>query len=101
MSYNSRPMNNMGENVHYKIGVDVGGTFTDVVVIAKTGEIIIAKTSTTKDIATGVLNSLSEGARKLHITLPDIFRGFLPFIGIQLLILALILLVPEITIVFL
>ncbi|MEM7505930.1 MAG: TRAP transporter large permease subunit [Pseudomonadota bacterium] len=36
-----------------------------------------------------------------HITLPDIFRGFLPFIGIQLLILALILCVPEITTVFL
>ncbi|MDJ0612803.1 MAG: TRAP transporter large permease subunit [Rhizobiaceae bacterium] len=36
-----------------------------------------------------------------HITLPDIFRGFLPFIGMQLLILTLILLVPEITTVFL
>ncbi len=36
-----------------------------------------------------------------HITLPDIFRGFLPFIGIQLIILAIILCVPEITTVFL
>ena len=36
-----------------------------------------------------------------HITLPDIFRGFLPFIGMQLFILAVILLVPEITTVFL
>ncbi|NNE23742.1 MAG: TRAP transporter large permease subunit [Rhizobiales bacterium] len=36
-----------------------------------------------------------------HITLPDIFRGFLPFIGIQLIILALILCVPEITTFFL
>jgi TRAP-type mannitol/chloroaromatic compound transport system permease large subunit len=36
-----------------------------------------------------------------HITLPDIFRGFMPFIGIQLLILALILFVPEITTLFL
>ncbi|MCV0397316.1 MAG: TRAP transporter large permease subunit [Rhizobiaceae bacterium] len=35
-----------------------------------------------------------------HITLPTIFKGFLPFIGIQLLVLALILLVPEITMVF-
>ncbi len=32
-----------------------------------------------------------------HITLPDIFRGFLPFIAIQLLILALVLLFPELT----
>ncbi len=36
-----------------------------------------------------------------HITLPQIFRGFLPFIGIQLLILALVLCVPRITTVFL
>jgi tripartite ATP-independent transporter DctM subunit len=35
-----------------------------------------------------------------HITLPDIFRGFLPFIAIQLLILTMILLFPEITMVF-
>ncbi|RAI04508.1 C4-dicarboxylate ABC transporter permease [Acuticoccus sediminis] len=32
-----------------------------------------------------------------HITLPDIFKGFLPFIGIQLLVLVLILLFPGLT----
>ena len=36
-----------------------------------------------------------------HISLPDIFRGFLPFIGIQILILALVLCVPQVTTVFL
>ncbi len=36
-----------------------------------------------------------------HITLPDIFRGFLPFIGMQLFILTIILLIPEITTLFL
>lgn len=36
-----------------------------------------------------------------HITLPQIFRSFLPFIGIQLMVLMLILLVPQITTVFL
>ena len=36
-----------------------------------------------------------------HITLPDIFRGFLPFIVMQLVILMIILFVPEITTVFL
>lgn len=35
-----------------------------------------------------------------HITLPDIFRGFLPFIALQLFVLALVLLFPEITMVF-
>ena len=36
-----------------------------------------------------------------HITLPDIFRGFLPFIGIQLLVLAIVLCFPTITTLFL
>ncbi len=35
-----------------------------------------------------------------HISLPDIFRGFLPFIAIQLLALALVLFFPEITMLF-
>ena len=35
-----------------------------------------------------------------HITLPDIFRGFLPFIVIQLFVLTMVLLFPEITMVF-
>jgi TRAP-type mannitol/chloroaromatic compound transport system permease large subunit len=35
-----------------------------------------------------------------HITLPDIFRGFLPFIAIQLLVLMLILFFPELTMMF-
>ena len=35
-----------------------------------------------------------------HISLPDIFRGFLPFIGIQLVVLMLILFFPELTMLF-
>ncbi len=35
-----------------------------------------------------------------HITLPDIFRGFLPFIALQLVVLTLVLLFPEITMIF-
>ena len=35
-----------------------------------------------------------------EISLPDIFRGFLPFVGIQLLVLTLVLLFPEISMVF-
>ena len=35
-----------------------------------------------------------------HITLPDIFRGFFPFIGIQLLVLMVILFFPELTMFF-
>ena len=35
-----------------------------------------------------------------HITLPDIFKGFIPFIGIQILVLLLVLFFPELTMVF-
>ena len=35
-----------------------------------------------------------------HIQLPDIFRGFLPFIGMQLFVLTLILFFPELTMFF-
>jgi TRAP-type mannitol/chloroaromatic compound transport system permease large subunit len=35
-----------------------------------------------------------------HITLPDIFRGFLPFIGIQIIVLTLVLFFPELTMLF-
>ncbi len=35
-----------------------------------------------------------------HITLPEIFRGFLPFIVLQLFVLTLVLLFPEITMIF-
>lgn len=35
-----------------------------------------------------------------HISLPDIFRGFLPFIGIQLIVLTIVLCLPAITTVF-
>ncbi len=35
-----------------------------------------------------------------HITLPDIFRGFLPFIAIQIFVLALVLFFPELTMLF-
>ena len=35
-----------------------------------------------------------------HITLPDIFRGFLPFIGLQLIVLMMVLFLPELTMFF-
>jgi tripartite ATP-independent transporter DctM subunit len=35
-----------------------------------------------------------------HITLPDIFRGFLPFIGIQLFVLMLVLFFPQLALLF-
>ncbi|MGH7773799.1 MAG: hydantoinase/oxoprolinase family protein [Candidatus Binatia bacterium] len=50
------------------IGIDTGGTFTDVVVMTDSGEIWTAKAPTTPDdFSRGVMDALSEAARTLAI----------------------------------
>src|SRR6516164_5990450 len=58
----------MAENSHFIIGVDTGGTFTDVVVMAKSGEIWTAKAPTTPDdFSRGVMDALEEAAKVVGI----------------------------------
>ncbi len=58
----------MTSNQKYIIGVDTGGTFTDVVVMTEAGEIWTAKAPTTPDdFSRGVLDALSEAARAVGI----------------------------------
>ncbi len=53
----------------YTIGIDVGGTFTDIVVSAANGETIIAKAATTPaDQSDGVLQGLQLAAERLSLT---------------------------------
>lgn len=48
-------------NISYKIGVDVGGTNTDAVVLNQKNDIFAAvKSPTTEDVQTGILNSLTK-----------------------------------------
>ena len=56
----------------YRVGVDIGGTFTDLVGVEETtGNLILAKDSTTPaDFANGVLNVLSESG----ISLSEVHR---------------------------
>jgi N-methylhydantoinase A len=55
-------------SVRYTIGVDVGGTFTDIVVLSAAGDAVTAKAATTPDdLATGVMDGLQEAARGLGI----------------------------------
>ena len=65
----------------FRVGVDVGGTFTDLICVTPTGEIVLDKTPTTlDDQSTGVMNGLEQLAERFgtvsytHLTLPTILR---------------------------
>ena len=52
----------------YIVGVDTGGTFTDVVVMSGAGEVWTAKASTTPDdFSRGVMDALTEAARTVGV----------------------------------
>jgi N-methylhydantoinase A len=59
----------------YTIGIDVGGTFTDIVVSATGGGTIIAKAATTPgDQSDGVLQGIALAAERLGLTAADLLR---------------------------
>ena len=56
----------------YTIGIDVGGTYTDLVAIDETGRTVFAKSpSTPADQSIGVMAGLAELARRLKLTRAD------------------------------
>jgi N-methylhydantoinase A len=58
----------MAAKKHYIIGVDTGGTFTDVVVLGDRGEVWTAKASTTPgDFSRGVMDAVSEAAHAVGV----------------------------------
>jgi N-methylhydantoinase A len=60
----------------YVVGVDIGGTFTDCVIIDEAGEVTIGKApSTPPDFHTGFVDSLRSAARRLGIGLGDLVGG--------------------------
>src|SRR3954447_3569527 len=53
----------------YRIGVDVGGTYTDLVATDETGRTVLAKSpSTPSDQSIGVMAGLEDLARRLNLT---------------------------------
>ncbi|BCP51986.1 methylhydantoinase [Kaistia sp. 32K] len=64
---------------HWNVGIDVGGTFTDLVAIGPNGEFRATKTPSTPDQSDGVLNGLGRLATELGRSLAD-FLGELPLI---------------------
>jgi N-methylhydantoinase A len=60
----------------YRIGVDVGGTFTDVVCLGADGDTILAKAATTPDDQSrGVLDGLAVLAAELRTDLPAVLTN--------------------------
>lgn len=58
----------------YKIGVDVGGTFTDVVAVDDVGHVTLAKApSTPEDQSIGVMDGLERLAKRLDMSLTTLF----------------------------
>lgn len=58
----------------YKIGVDVGGTFTDLVAVDDAGAVTLAKSpSTPEDQSIGVMAGLERLAERLGMSLSDLF----------------------------
>ena len=58
----------MAGQQQYIVGVDTGGTFTDVVVMSGSGEVWTAKASTTPDdFSRGVMDALTEAARTVGV----------------------------------
>jgi N-methylhydantoinase A len=62
--------------VGYKIGIDVGGTFTDLVVVTGTGSVQVVKTPTTpENQAKGVLAGLEKAARREGTSLGEFLKA--------------------------
>lgn len=59
----------------YYIGTDIGGTFTDCVVLDDNGSITVSKASSTPpQFQQGLVESLLFAAEQLHLTLPELLR---------------------------
>ncbi|HEX4820138.1 MAG TPA: hydantoinase/oxoprolinase family protein [Acidimicrobiales bacterium] len=59
----------------YRIGCDVGGTFTDLICVTPTGEVVLDKTPTTlDDQSVGVMNGVGQLAERFGLSLEEFCR---------------------------
>jgi N-methylhydantoinase A len=59
----------------YRIGCDVGGTFTDLICVTPTGEVVLDKTPTTlDDQSIGVMNGMRQLAERFELPLDEFCR---------------------------
>ncbi len=66
----------------YRISIDIGGTFTDLVIVDDGGDIALFKTPTTHEkYADAVIKNLESGSNSLNISLQELMEGCSTFIG--------------------
>ena len=66
----------------YRVGVDIGGTFTDVVVADDAGDLVRAKALTTPaDYTEGVTNAIGNAAAELGITVEALMGDCAGFVN--------------------
>jgi len=59
----------------FVIGVDTGGTFTDVALLTPAGDLLMGKAPTTpRDLATGVMDGVAEIARQMELPLRELLQ---------------------------
>ena len=57
----------------YRLGVDVGGTFTDLLCVTPDGTVVLDKTPTTPDDqSTGVMNGLAQLAERFELSVSEL-----------------------------
>jgi len=60
----------------YRVGVDVGGTFTDLICVTPEGDVVLDKTPTTPDDqSSGVMTGLAQLAERFGLPLADLCAG--------------------------
>ena len=65
---NFHPDNGLGHSMNYVVGVDIGGTFTDCVVVDEAGAVTIGKSlSTPVDFSQGALDAAADAAKHLGL----------------------------------
>jgi N-methylhydantoinase A len=67
---------NLSATSNYLCGVDIGGTFTDCVLVDGTGQVVTTKEpSTPHDFSEGMLSAVEAAAEKVNLTLPALCRA--------------------------
>jgi len=61
--------------MEYYVGTDIGGTFTDCVILDESGNIVVSKSpSTPPDFGKGLINALRDAASNLNMSLSNLLK---------------------------